>query len=121
MVSGRKNNISKLLKEIETADPDSVSVVNDAQYIPHNPPTHGGNLGLTELFKEPAKTCPRLTSFESLKLVTMFSQIQNTISPDQILVSKFFVLNRVKLSTIGIPPKLFQCTANGKTTMASFN
>lgn len=59
MVSN-KQKVCKLLKGIETGDPLSVSVVNEAKYIQHNPQTHAGSLGLAELFKQLAKTSPRV-------------------------------------------------------------
>ena len=56
----RKERIQALLKGIETGDPDSVTVVNEEKYIQHNPQTHEGSLGLAELFRELAKTSPRV-------------------------------------------------------------
>lgn len=60
MSSNKKEQISKLLKGIETGDPASVSVVNEAKYIQHNPQTHEGSEGLAELFKRLSKTSPRV-------------------------------------------------------------
>ena len=60
MLSNKKEQISKLLKGIETGDPASVSVVNEAKYIQHNPQTHEGSEGLAELFKRLSKTSPRV-------------------------------------------------------------
>ena len=60
MPSSKKEQISQLLKGIETGDPASVSVVNEAKYIQHNPQTHEGSEGLTELFKRLSKTSPRV-------------------------------------------------------------
>ena len=56
----RKQLVTKLLKGIETGDPESVSVVNERQYIQHNPLTRTGNEGLAELFARLAKTNPRV-------------------------------------------------------------
>ena len=56
----KKEGIYKLLKAIETGDPVSVSVVNEAQYIQHNPQTLEGSEGLAELFKRLSKTSPRV-------------------------------------------------------------
>jgi predicted SnoaL-like aldol condensation-catalyzing enzyme len=60
MSSNKKEQITKLLKGIETGDPASVSVVNEAKYIQHNPQTHEGSEGLAELFKRLSKTSPRV-------------------------------------------------------------
>ena len=56
----RKQRIRVLLKGIETGDPDSVAVVNEAKYIQHNPQTHEGSEGLAALFARLAKTNPRV-------------------------------------------------------------
>ena len=55
-----KEKISKLLKGIETGDPDSVRVVNEAKYIQHNPQTHEGSEGLASLFKRLSITSPKV-------------------------------------------------------------
>ncbi|WP_246128952.1 nuclear transport factor 2 family protein [Colwellia demingiae] len=55
-----KDKIRKLLKGIETGDPDAALVVNENKYIQHNPHTKEGNIGLAELFKQIAKTGPRV-------------------------------------------------------------
>lgn len=60
MGSTKKESICKLLKGIETGDPASVSVVNEAKYIQHNPQTHEGSEGLATLFKRLSKTSPRV-------------------------------------------------------------
>jgi len=60
MTSIRKKQIIALLKGIETGDPASVTVVNEDKYIQHNPQTHEGSLGLAALFKELAKSSPRV-------------------------------------------------------------
>lgn len=60
MSSNRKDRICALLKGIETGDPASVTVVNEARYIQHNPQTHEGSEGLAELFKRLAKSSPRV-------------------------------------------------------------
>ncbi len=59
-MTGRKDRIRALLKGIETGDPDSVTVVNEAQYIQHNPETHEGSEGLAVLFARLAKTSPKV-------------------------------------------------------------
>ncbi len=64
--SKRKNQICKLLKGIETGDPESVTVVNEAKYIQHNPLTREGSKGLAELFKRLSQTSP------SVKIVRIF-------------------------------------------------
>jgi predicted SnoaL-like aldol condensation-catalyzing enzyme len=56
----RKDKIHTLLKGIETGDPASVAVVNQDQYIQHNPQTHEGGEGLAALFKRLSKTSPRV-------------------------------------------------------------
>lgn len=60
MISKRKDQICALLKGIETGDEASVAVVNPDQYIQHNPQTYEGGVGLAELFKQLAKTSPRV-------------------------------------------------------------
>jgi len=60
MSSNRKERICALLKGIESGDPASVAVVNEAGYIQHNPQTHEGSEGLAELFKRLAKSSPRV-------------------------------------------------------------
>lgn len=54
------DKLRKLLKGIETGDPDAASVVNEAKYIQHNPQTHEGSEGLAVLFARLAKTNPRV-------------------------------------------------------------
>lgn len=49
-----------MLKGIETGDEASVAVVNEEQYIQHNPQTHEGSDGLAALFKRLSKTSPRV-------------------------------------------------------------
>lgn len=51
----------KLLKGIETGDPEAAAVVNESKYIQHNPRTGEGSPGLAELFARLAKTNPRVT------------------------------------------------------------
>jgi len=60
MTPKRKNQIRKLLKGIETGDPESVTVVNENKYIQHNPLTPEGSEGLAELFKRLSQTSPRV-------------------------------------------------------------
>ncbi len=56
----RKELIRKLLKGIETGDPQAVAVVNEAEYIQHNPQTHEGSEGLAALFARLAKSNPKV-------------------------------------------------------------
>jgi len=60
-MTSKKAKLRKLLKGIETGDPDAATVVNEAKYIQHNPRTAEGNVGLAELFARLAKTNPRVT------------------------------------------------------------
>jgi len=60
MALAKKEQIRALLKSIETGDPDSIAVVNEAMYIQHNPQTHEGSEGLAALFKRLSKTQPRV-------------------------------------------------------------
>ncbi len=60
MTQERKDAIRTLLKGIETGDPASVAVVNEAKYIQHNPQTHEGSEGLAALFKRLSETNPRV-------------------------------------------------------------
>ena len=49
-----------MLKGIETGDEESVAVVSSDKYIQHNPQTSEGGIGLAELFKQLAKSSPRV-------------------------------------------------------------
>ena len=60
MTLNKKDQIRKLLKGIETGDPESVTVVNEAKYIQHNPLTREGSEGLAELFKRLSKMSPQV-------------------------------------------------------------
>ena len=60
MSSKKKEQVSALLKGIETGDPEAVTVVNENKYIQHNPLTKTGNIGLAELFKRLAQTNPKV-------------------------------------------------------------
>lgn len=60
MTINKKDLIIRLLKGIETGDPTSVLVVNEEEYIQHNPQTHEGSEGLAVLFKRLSKTSPRV-------------------------------------------------------------
>lgn len=57
----KKHLLMKLLKGIETGDAEAAAVVNEAQYIQHNPQTHEGSEGLAALFARLAKTNPKVT------------------------------------------------------------
>ena len=59
-MSDNKARIVTLLKGIESGDPNSVAVVNEARYIQHNPQTHEGSEGLAALFKRLSLTSPRV-------------------------------------------------------------
>lgn len=61
MTLTKRDKIRKLLKGIETGDPEAVTVVNEAKYIQHNPLTREGSVGLAELFKRLSQTSPRVT------------------------------------------------------------
>jgi len=56
----KKEQISMLLKGIETGDSSVVDVVNEETYIQHNPQTHEGSEGLAALFKRLSQTSPRV-------------------------------------------------------------
>jgi predicted SnoaL-like aldol condensation-catalyzing enzyme len=60
MSAKRKDLICALLKGIETGDEASTLVVNPDKYIQHNPETHEGSEGLAALFKQLAKSSPRV-------------------------------------------------------------
>lgn len=60
MTQERKDAICALLKGIETGDPASVVVVNEAKYIQHNPQTQEGSEGLAVLFKRLSQMNPRV-------------------------------------------------------------
>ena len=52
--------IRRLLKGIETGDPESVAIVNEEKYIQHNPQTYEGSEGLAVLFRRLSRTNPRV-------------------------------------------------------------
>lgn len=56
----RTDLIRKLLKGIETGDPEAAAVVSEDQYIQHNPQTREGGPGLAALFAKISKTNPRV-------------------------------------------------------------
>ena len=56
----RKERIHNLLKSIETGNPEPLSVINEKQYVQHNPQTREGSVGLAALFKQLAQTAPRV-------------------------------------------------------------
>ena len=60
-MASKKELLMKLLKGIETGDPEAAAVVNEDKYIQHNPRTGDGSPGLAELFARLAKTNPRVT------------------------------------------------------------
>lgn len=60
MTSKRKQQVSALLKSIETGDEEAILVINPSKYIQHNPQTHKGREGLLALFKRLSKTSPRV-------------------------------------------------------------
>lgn len=60
-MTSKRDQIQKLLKGIETGDPEAATVVNEDKYIQHNPRTSEGSEGLAELFARLAKTNPRVT------------------------------------------------------------
>ena len=60
-MASKREQIQKLLKGIETGDPEAATVVNEEKYIQHNPRTGEGSEGLAELFARLAKTNPRVS------------------------------------------------------------
>ncbi|GAB5486817.1 MAG: nuclear transport factor 2 family protein [Parasphingorhabdus sp.] len=56
----RKDKIRALLMAIETGDTEAVAVVDEAQYIQHNPHTHEGSDGLAALFNRLSLTNPHV-------------------------------------------------------------
>lgn len=60
MTDSKKDRIRALLKSIETGDPGPIAVVNEANYIQHNPQTPEGSEGLAALFKRLSKTSPKV-------------------------------------------------------------
>ncbi len=59
-MASNRQRITTMLKGIETGDPASVEVVNEARYVQHNPMTEEGSIGLAELFKRLSLTSPRV-------------------------------------------------------------
>ncbi|MGX9351021.1 nuclear transport factor 2 family protein [Shimia sp. W99] len=60
-MTSKKDLLQKLLKGIETGDPEAAAVVNEARYVQHNPQTHEGSEGLAALFARLSKTNPKVT------------------------------------------------------------
>jgi predicted SnoaL-like aldol condensation-catalyzing enzyme len=60
MTATKADQIRALLKSIETGDPGPIAVVDQSQYIQHNPQTHEGSEGLEALFKRLSLTQPRV-------------------------------------------------------------
>ena len=60
MAISKKDQIRALLKSIETGAPEPIAVVNEAEYVQHNPQTHEGSEGLAALFQRLSKTEPRV-------------------------------------------------------------
>ena len=60
-MTSKKDLLRTLLRGIESGDAMAAAVVNEAQYIQHNPMTHEGSVGLAELFARLSKTNPRVT------------------------------------------------------------
>lgn len=90
MTSAKKDQIKALLKSIETGDPASVIVVNEAKYIQHNPQTHEGSEGLASLFKRLSKTEPQVNmvrGFEDGEFV--FAQMEYDFSSRKICFEVF--------------------------------
>ncbi len=90
MTTSKKDQIRALLKSIETGDPASVAVVNEAKYIQHNPQTHEGSEGLATLFKRLSKTEPRVNmvrAFEDGAFV--FAQMEYDFSSRKICFEVF--------------------------------
>ncbi len=90
MAITKKNQIRALLKSIETGDPASVAVVNEAKYIQHNPQTHEGSEGLASLFKRLSKTEPKVNmvrAFEDGDFV--FAQMEYDFSTRKICFEVF--------------------------------
>ena len=90
MTTPKKDQIRALLKSIETGDPASVAVVNEAKYIQHNPQTHEGSEGLAALFKRLSKTGPRVNmvrGFEDGAFV--FAQMEYDFSSRKICFEVF--------------------------------
>jgi predicted SnoaL-like aldol condensation-catalyzing enzyme len=90
MTTLKKDQIRALLKSIETGNPASVAVVNEAKYIQHNPQTHEGSEGLAALFKRLSKTEPRVNmvrGFEDGAFV--FAQMEYDFSSRKICFEVF--------------------------------
>lgn len=60
MTIAKKDQIRALLKSIETGDPEPIAVVDEQQYIQHNPQTHEDSEGLSVLFKRLSRTSPKV-------------------------------------------------------------
>lgn len=88
-----KTNVEKieaLLKSIETGETDAVTVVDEANYIQHNPQTHEGSEGLATLFKRLSKTEPTVNmvrGFEDGDFV--FAQMEYDFSSRKICFEVF--------------------------------
>ena len=82
--------IEALLKSIESGETQAVSVVDEENYIQHNPQTHEGSEGLAELFKRLSKTQPKVNmvrGFEDDDFV--FAQMEYDFSSRKICFEVF--------------------------------
>lgn len=60
MAVAKKDKIRALLMSIETGNPEPITVVDEENYIQHNPQTHEGSEGLAQLFKRLSLTSPKV-------------------------------------------------------------
>ena len=56
----RKDLVRKLLKGIETGDPEAAAVVSEDRYVQHNPQTADDGEGLAALFARISKSNPKV-------------------------------------------------------------
>lgn len=90
MTTSKVDQINALLKSIETGDAGPIAVVNEAEYVQHNPQTHEGSEGLASLFQRLSKTDPKVNmvrGFEDGEFV--FAQMEYDFSSRKICFEVF--------------------------------
>lgn len=60
-MASNRDLLQKFLKGLETGEAMAAAVVDEANYIQHNPQTHEGSEGIASLFARLAKTNPKVT------------------------------------------------------------
>ena len=99
----RPDLIRKLLKGIETGDPESATVVNEAKYIQHNPQTREGSEGLAALFARISKSNPKVNVVRAMQDGDYVFIPSMILVQDELDLKSFaLMMKRIRQSNIGI-------------------